>query len=173
MLLLALQASAVDAQPYRNPDTGLLSWRISDRGFHLELQQLPPDFIRATYEAQGFPPDLIEDIATYCVFGTVARNTSGKRLSYRVADWRYASADGVEHAVKTKTQWLAEWKARGIVNNWTLLPDRQSFEIGDWFQGFTTVKAPPDRPFDLTYSWTLENEYHVGHIRQMHCAPQY
>lgn len=172
LLLLSWPTSALDIQPSRNPDTGLLTWTNTDRGFHLELQQLPPDYIRAVYEAQGFPAALIEGIAEYCVFGTVASNISGKRLSYQVADWRYVSIDGTPHPVKTKSQWLSEWQTRGIGNNWTLLPDRQHFDAGDWYQGFTTIKTHRDHPFELIYSWTLEEETHVGHIKEMRCAPE-
>jgi len=174
ILLLFTQHSllAGEVQQTRNPDSGLLSWKIDDQGFSLELIQLLPDFVRAVYGSHKFPPEAVEEIANYCVFGTIAINSSDKSLSYRVADWHALMADGKKHSLKTKTQWVDEWRKLGIRYSWTILPAEQTFEVGDWSQGFTTVKLPREKPFDLIYSWNLEGKNYVGKIKNIRCAPE-
>ncbi|QMU61308.1 MAG: hypothetical protein GKR92_06195 [Gammaproteobacteria bacterium] len=133
--------------------------------------QLLPDYIRAIYGSHGFPSEAIENIASYCAFGTIVRNTSETSLSYRVKDWYAETADGVKHTFKTKTQWLDEWKIMNIRYSWTMLPSEQTFNIGDWSQGFTTIKLPHEEPFDLIYSWNLDGEKIMGKIKSLRCAP--
>lgn len=162
---------ASDVQKTKNPNSGLLSWKIDSRGFSLELIQLLPDFVRAIYGSHEFPREAIEDIASYCVFGTIAINTSDKSLFYRVSDWYALTPDGEKHTIKTKNQWLDEWRKMGIRYSWTILPAEQTFETGDWSQGFTTIKLPRDESFDLVYNWKLNGENYVGKISNMSCAP--
>ncbi len=172
MLSVALTSASVSATTVsKNPDNGLLSYSKDENGFSLELIQVVPDFIRAVYGSHNFPQDVIEDIAAYCVYGSVIKNTSGKMLSYRVADWYY-ELDGKRHPVKTKSQWLAQWRKAGITFSWTLLPDSGEFYQGDWQQGFTTVKAPRGSRFDFHYSWTLDGKRHHAVLRDMQCPPE-
>ena len=157
---------------HKNELSGLLTWTSDDNGFSIELIQLIPDFIRAIYAKHNFPKDEIERAASYCMFGTILKNTSNQKLSYRVKDWRYRTADGKEHPVKTKTQWLDEWKKSGIIFSWTLLPDIGEFSIGDWQQGFTTIKLPRNTEFDLIYKWQLDGVAHSGVLANVKCAPE-
>ena len=107
----AQPAVAADAQvrTATDPDTGTRSWKYTANGLDIELMQVPPDFIRASYSARGLPAAVSEAVATRCVFGTIVRNISDKPLAYRVADWRYMKADGVELPIKTKSEWLEEY----------------------------------------------------------------
>lgn len=172
-LLICFQSLlfASEVQQISDPDSGLFTWRIDNQGFRLELTQLLPDYIRAIYSSHGFSSEAIEDIASYCVFGTIASNTSDTSLFYSVADWYAVTAGGVKHTFKTKTQWLDEWRKMGIRYSWTILPTEQTFDIGDWSQGFTTIKLPREKPFDLIYSWKLEGEKYTGKIKNIRCAP--
>ena len=77
---------AADVVTTQDPNSGLYSWKIVDRGFSLELIQLPPDFIRAVYASRDLPSAMIEEVAGYCAFGSIARNQATFPLSYRVAD---------------------------------------------------------------------------------------
>ncbi|MDJ0871866.1 MAG: hypothetical protein QNJ87_08855 [Gammaproteobacteria bacterium] len=172
-LLVPCLVAAAEVKQSRNSETELFSWQVEDRGFSLELVQLHTDFVRAVYGARGFPPALIDGIAEYCVFGTIAINTSDAQLSYRVADWRYVTPDGEQHPLKTKTQWTTEWMKMGVPYNWSILPDDQTFEVGDWSQGFTTVRLPRESVFDLVYSWTVEGKTHVSRIEELRCAPEH
>ena len=122
LLYLPLVLSAGEVRQHTDPDTGLLSWQIRERGFSMQLLQVLPDYVRATYSARGLPPDIVETIAGYCVFGTIVTNDSQQQLSYRVADWRYVTADSKAHPLKTKTQWVNEWKDQGVAFRWSILP---------------------------------------------------
>jgi len=63
-----LLLSAGEVQQHTDPDTGLLSWQIREPGFGIQLLQVLPDYVRATYSARGLPPDVVETVAAYCVF---------------------------------------------------------------------------------------------------------
>lgn len=175
LLLSALTATApgagADVETFTDENSGLLSWKARHPGFSLQFIQLLPDYVRAIYSARGLPEDVVELMAGYCVFGTIIKNESGEPLSYRVADWRYAGADGKPHPVKTKSQWLREWQDMGIAFRWSLLPDDQTFAPGDWSQGFTTLPLPPDTPVTLHYTWSLQGNQYEGTFEHLRCAP--
>jgi len=176
-LCLSVVANAAEVSVHENEKTGLLTWTVEDDGFTLELIQLLPDFIRAIYAKHNFPADEIERAASYCIFGSILKNTSNKKMSYRVSDWRYVPKDkngeaGEALPVKTKTQWLEEWKKAGITFSWTLLPDSGDFAVGDWQQGFTTIKLPRESEFDLIYKWKLGGVAQVGMLKGLKCAPE-
>ncbi|MBT8118697.1 MAG: hypothetical protein KJN89_03175 [Gammaproteobacteria bacterium] len=166
------EAAASEVKVHKNEDTGLLTWTMSDKGFQVELIQLLPDFIRAIYAKHNFPKEEIERAASYCIFGTILKNTSDQQMSYRVADWRYMTSDGKEHPVKTKTQWLDEWRKAGVTFSWTLLPDAGDFSVGDWQQGFTTIKLPRNTEFDIIFKWRLDGVEHAGVLENIKCAPE-
>ncbi len=168
---LPLLAAAAGVQREENPRTGLLSWRVEQGGVSLELIQLLPDFVRAVYGSRGFPPEAAQSIASYCVFGTILHNDSEGQVSYRVADWRYFTPEGQARAPKTKSEWIAQWKEQGVPFRWTILPDEQTFDPGDWSQGFTTVALPPGTVFRFEYSWRSNGEMHHGRIEDLQCAP--
>ena len=86
----------------------------------------------------------------YCVFGTVARNDTDAPLAYRVANWRYVTADGKRHRLRTKSQWVAVWKKLGTDFSFSILPDDITFEVGDWVQGFTTPEIAPGPMVETT-----------------------
>lgn len=158
---------------HKNQDSGLLTWVAEKDGFSIELIQLLPDFVRAIYAKHDFPKDEIERIANYCVYGTIIKNTSQYALTYDVSSWRYIH-NGESYAVKTKTQWLDEWRKAGILFSWTLLPDYGVFEVGDWQQGFTTILVPRDAVFELDISWTLDKKSPVVYnnkISGITCPP--
>ena len=174
-LLLALSGTpawSTDVQLHKNKQTGLLTWTAVDTGFSLELIQLLPDFVRATYESHGFPDAEIEKIASYCVFGTIMKNTSPKRIKYSVDNWYYLMANDTEkYRIRTKPEWLAQWRKAGISFSWTIFPDQATLEVGDWQQGFTTLDLPHGSTFDLIYSWTSDDRTQTGKIENLRCAP--
>jgi len=172
LVLVAVKASAVEISVHKNKISGLKTWIVVDEGFHIELIQLLPDFIRAIYEKHNFPGQEVERVASYCVFGTILKNTSNQHLSYRVSDWRYRTKDGKQLPVKTKTQWLEEWRKAGITFSWTLLPDVGEISVGDWQQGFTTIKLPRETVFDFIYKWQLDGVAHTGILENISCAPE-
>jgi hypothetical protein len=171
LCLLHTQVQAAEVSIHKNSESGLLTWTSKDIGFSIELIQLIPDFVRAVYSRHGLPADEVERIASYCVFGTIIQNTAQQPLSYRVSNWRYVDKNGKSYPVKTKAQWLEEWRKAGITFAWTLLPESGDFGIGDWQQGFTTIQLGRNEKFDLIYTWTLDGKKHRGTIKNMSCAP--
>ncbi len=142
LLFKGNSAATAEVKVYKNESSGLLTWNLEGEGFEIELIQLLPDFVRAIYAKHNFPKNELERIAAFCVFGTILKNTSEKNMSYQVSDWRYQNADNKALPVKTKTQWLEEWRKAGILFSWTLLPDTGDFSVGDWQQGFTLSYHP-------------------------------
>jgi hypothetical protein len=154
-----------------DPETGLMTWKAGQQAFSIELIQIVHDYVRAVYATRRLPDEVIESVTEYCVFGTIVRNESDKPLAYRVADWRYVTPDGAQHRLKTKSQWVQEWRELGIAFRWSMLPDDQTFEVGDWGQGFTTVALEPGDTFDLLYSWSQNDKTYHGKITGLRCAP--
>lgn len=171
-LLPAVPSHAVDAVHEIDPATGLSTWRVQGPVFDIELIQLLPDFVRAVFEAKGLPQEVVDAVGSYCAFGTIVRNCSVAPLSYNVANWRYVTADGVAHAGRTKAEWVKDWREQGIAFRWTLLPEAQTFQAGDWGQGFTTVQLPPGTRFDLHYDWKQQGETVRHVIKGMQCASE-
>ena len=154
-----------------SPDTGLSSWKSEGDALEFELVQVLPDYVRAVYAARGLPDVVIDKVSSYCVFGTILHNRTDRPLSYRVADWRYITADGKSHRIRTKSEWVNEWRDMGIAFRWSMLPDDQIFEVGDWGQGFTTIALEPGSRFSLEYSWTQDGKTETRTIKEVRCAP--
>jgi len=169
LLLLAASAQAAETIVTQNPETGLKSWKKSENGFSLELIQLLPEFVQATYASRDLPPAIFDSMRGYCVFGTVARNETAQPLSYRVAEWRYITADGKRHRLRTKSQWIAVWKKLGADFSYSILPDDITFEEGDWAQGFTTPRIAPGTRFDLVYVWRQHGKTFTGKLENLAC----
>lgn len=172
LFIFSSQLNAAEVSIHKNKQTGLLTWTSEDVGFTIELIQLLPDFVRAVYAKHDFPKNEIDRIASYCVFGSVLKNTSEQQLIYKVSDWTYTDQIGETYPVKSKSQWLAEWRKAGITFSWTLLPDDVVFEVGDWQQGFTTIKLPRGAKFDLTYRWQLDGKPHSSTLKNLYCPPE-
>ena len=154
-----------------NPQTGLNTWKTVDQEFSLELVPLLPDFVRAVFANKGLPAEVVDVISSYCVFGTIIRNQADQPLSYDIRTWRYVTGDGVEHRARPKSDWVQAWREQGIAFRWTLLHEAQTYAVGDWGQGFTTVKLTPGTHFDLHYSWQQGDRSYERTIRDMACAP--
>jgi hypothetical protein len=169
-LALPAVASGVVVE-HVNPDTGLSSWKAEGDALEFEFIQVLPDYVRAVYSSRGLPKAVVDKVSSYCVFGTILRNRTDKPLSYRVADWRYITPDGVRHPIRTKSEWVSEWHDMGIAFRWSMLPDEQTFAVGDWGQGFTTIALEPGSPFALEYSWTQDDKTETRLIEEVRCAP--
>jgi len=172
LLMLTHIAIAANISAQKNEDSGLYSWVAESEGFSIELIQLLPDFIRAIYMSHEFPDAEVDEIAGYCVFGTIIKNTSEQQLDYDVATWYYTDKHGNNRPVKTKTQWLEQWRKAGVTFSWTLLPDKGTFYQGDWQQGFTTIKLPRESEFSLTYKWSINGIEHTDIFEGLRCAPE-
>jgi hypothetical protein len=154
-----------------SPDTGLSSWKSAGDALDFELVQVLPDYVRAVYTSRGLPKAVVDKVSSYCVFGTILRTTTDRPLSYRVADWRYITPDGARHRIRTKSEWVSEWRDMGVAFRWSMLPDDQTFAVGDWGQGFTTIALQPGDRFALEYSWTQDDNTETRLIKGVRCAP--
>lgn len=154
-----------------DPATGLKSWQWQGNGLDIELVQVPPDFIRASYAARGLPEAVREAVASRCVFGTIVRNLAESPLQYRVADWHYVDSSGARHPIKTKSEWLAEWHGMGVRFSWSILADDVTFSKGDWIQGFTVLNVPHGSPVSLKIVWFTDGKRHEKILPDMECAP--
>lgn len=169
--LLAAPGGAAEVVASVAADTGLKSWAYEGDGLAIELVQVPPDFIRASYARRSLPLDMREAVATRCVFGTIVRNVADVPMAYKVADWRYLAADGVEHPIKTKSEWLDEWHGMGVRFSWSILADDATFEVGDWIQGFTTMPEPHGSQLALKVVWSIEGKRYEKILPGLECAP--
>jgi hypothetical protein len=169
LMLPAVGISAI--AEHVSPDTRLSSWKSEGDALDFELLQVLPDYVRAVYTSRGLPKTVVDKVSSYCVFGTILRNTTDSPLSYRVADWRYITPDGVRHPIRTKSEWVSEWRDMGVAFRWSMLPDDQTFAVGDWGQGFTTIALQPDSRFALQYSWSQDNKTETRMIEEVRCAP--
>lgn len=170
-LVLPVSAALAGTLKSTNPDNGLSNWQSQDTPFSLQLLQLMPDNVRAVYGNKGFPKSLVEEMAGYCIFGSVIRNLADDPISYDVADWRAITPDGVRHPLRTKTEWLQIWQSKGMDFGWSILPAAQTLEVGDWGQGFSTVKLPHGTRFDLDYSWRQHGKTFHAILEGLQCAP--
>jgi hypothetical protein len=170
-LLASITATAGTVQR-SNPGNGLSNWQSDGAAFSLQLLQLMPDNVRAVYANKGFPPALVEEMAGYCMFGTVVRNLADEPVSYDVADWRAVTVDGVRHPLRTKTEWLKIWQRQGVDFGWSILPAAQTLEVGDWGQGFTSIRLPHGTRFDLDYSWRQHGKTVHAVLEGVQCAPE-
>ena len=169
-MLILPTLSYSETTEFEDPATGLLSWKSVGNGFSLQLIQLHPDYVTAVYNSRGLPKKLIDGILEYCVFGTIVKNESSDDVSYKVANWRYTTNDGKTHQVKTKSEWVKEWKAMGVGYRWSMLADDQTFSPGDWIQGFTTVIVKPGDSFDFHYSWAVDGKTFSNTLEGISCA---
>jgi len=170
--LISYQTSAfADAIQSADKNPGSPKWSTEHHGFSLTLVQLGTEYVSAVFAARGLPKDVVDDISTYCLFGTIIKNTSNKTLSSQLSDWRVVTTEGKEHQLKLKDEWVKQWSAKGVGFRWLLLSDKQNFDDGDWIQGFTTVALPPGQTFDLYYSWKQQDKLFNNTIKGMSCAP--
>lgn len=171
-LLAPLPLMAAQVERDYNPETGIETVQVEHPGLSLQLLPLNRDYVAAVFSARGLPSDIVDTTRDFCTFGTILRNTGEQPLHYDLRQWRYVTPDGETHHLKTKTAWLEEWQGRNLAFRWVLLHEEQTYQPGDWGQGFTTVALPPGTRFDLHYSWTQGGELHEAELENVRCAPE-
>lgn len=175
-ILASLGATAGETRHAVDPTTGVESWEIYIKGISLKLAQILPDQVRGFYLARGFDAESTERIAATCVFQTILRNKSAPgAIHTNLADWRVFTPEG-EQPLKLKRAWKAEWEKRGVppgartAFRWALFPTEQTFEVGDWNMGMTTIALPLGSRFDLRFVWSYKNKRREAILRGILCA---
>ena len=148
------------------------AWSSQGQVFSVQLTPLDGEQVQAFFESMGYPAGVVHEVAAVCVFGTTIRNSARRSVSYDVSRWRAVTADGKQHHLITKTDWLARWKAFGLKSDWSILPPQQTLHPGDWAQGFTTVDLPAGSRFNLTYKWKQDDHEHDATVYGVQCAPR-
>lgn len=156
-------------------DTGLATWETEQDGVYFRLTQVSQEQAQAFMLARGLDKEAVNEFASTCVYMSVLRNDSKKRIKYRLIDWRYVPEDGNPQLMLTKHDWLANWQPRNfskpvrIAFEWSQLPVEQTFSPGDWNQGLTTFEMPPGSRFDVIYRWRQGGKLHEGMLQDVQC----
>jgi len=163
-----------------NEDNGLEKWHLIEGDIEIKLVQRLPDQTRAMLMKHEFSRDVVEAMATSCMFQTIIRNSgksgSGQALSIDLTRWRMQHA-GRESGIVLKEPLIESWsieqaspKAK-LVIRWGMFPTRQEYLPGDYNWGLTAYGIPPGSQFDLDVNWIEGDEKHSGTIRDIVCAP--
>lgn len=74
--------------------------------------QRSPDQTQGFFQARGFSKEIASEIATSCVFQTIARNVFTKAtddaISISLSDWR-VRVEGKIQTIKLKETWDGQW----------------------------------------------------------------
>lgn len=163
-----------------NEENGLEKWHLVDGDIEIELVQRLPDQTRAMFMQHEFSREVIEAMATSCMFQTIVRNSgksgSGQPVAVDLTQWRMRHA-GSQTGILLKEPLIASWsdeeasqKARLVVR-WGMFPTRQEFLPGDYNWGLTAYGIAPGAQFDLDVSWTEGETLHTATISDIVCAP--
>lgn len=163
-----------------NEDNGLETWHFINGDIEIELVQRLPDQTRALFMNHAFSREVIEKLATSCMFQTIIRNNgkSGTQqpVSVDLTAWRM-TYNGRITGIQLKEPWLAAWSdedaspSAKLVIRWGMFPTQQEYMPGDYNWGLTAYGIPPGSVFDLEVSWQEGNKNHTGKINRIHCAP--
>jgi hypothetical protein len=182
LMLGGFTASLVQAEVLRsiNEENGLEKWHFVAGDIEIELVQRLPDQTRALLMKHEFSREVIEELATSCMFQTIIRN-SGKSgedrpVSIDLTRWRMQHAGKVTGIV-LKESLLESWTdtdaapAAKLVIRWGMFPTQQEYFPGDYNWGLTAYGIPPGSVFDLDVSWQEGGQLHSGKIGDITCAP--
>lgn len=142
----------------------------SSNGFDIQLTAISPDRIKAFFTGRGFPQNMVQTIASYCVISIRIKNTGNREFSYDLNKWRYETVDGQLNKLKIKDDWIKEWREQGIKFAFSQLAANPTFLPGDWIASMTTYKLPHGSTFNLHYQWNVDQKDHTGIINGVKCA---
>lgn len=180
--LCCLLSMLVHAEVVRgvNEDNGLKKWHFLDGDIEIELIQRLPDQTRALFMKHEFSREVIEELATSCMFQTIIRNNGKSGTSQPVvidlAQWRMTHAGKVT-GIRLKETWLESWtdeqasQAAKLVVRWGMFPTQQEYLPGDYNWGLTAYGIPPGSIFDLEVFWKQGDTLRSGRIDGVQCAP--
>jgi hypothetical protein len=163
-----------------NEENGLRKWHFLDGDIEIELIQRLPDQTRALFMNHEFSREVIEELATSCMFQTIIRNNgtseTSRPLAIDLTQWRMQHAGKVT-GIRLKESWLESWTDRQasqtakLVVRWGMFPTQQEYLPGDYNWGLTAYGIPPGEVFDLEVFWKQDGALHSGQIDGVQCAP--
>jgi hypothetical protein len=163
-----------------NEENGLKKWHFFDGDIEIELIQRLPDQTRALFMNHEFSREVIEELATSCMFQTIIRNNgksgSDRPVAIDLTQWRMRHAGKVT-GIRLKEPWLESWtdeqasQAAKLVVRWGMFPTQQEYLPGDYNWGLTAYGIPPGSKFDLEVFWKEGATVRSGNINGVECAP--
>ncbi|MDH3280043.1 MAG: hypothetical protein OEQ18_02800 [Gammaproteobacteria bacterium] len=166
------------AEPAEPPDR-LRTWQYAAHGVFLELTQRLPDQTRGFFEARGFEPKVADEIASYCFFQSIVKNTappSEGDVEFDLGEWR-AIHRGGRHRMRVREYWDRLWSEREVSEaariafKWSLFPTRQTYASGEYNWGMTVFALRPSAVLDLEFSSTRRGRRSVHRLTGIECAP--
>ena len=161
--------------------TALVSWKINEGDFEMQLTQLLPDQTRAFFLARGFSKQIANSIATSCIMQIIGRNNAQQgmpgSIDVDLKLWRMLH-NGMERQLKLKQQWDSEWPddkvsdAARLAFRWATFPTRQTFSSGDFGWGMASFGLVPGERFDLKVAWSAAGVGKDAWIRGIQCAEE-
>ncbi len=181
IFILSLQGSvqAADIKQTTNPDTGLISWTLTEDNFHIELIQRLPDQTRAFFQARDFSVAIANDIATHCMFQTIVKNTAKtlnlESIKISLSDWQIKVNEKTSPII-LKESWDKKWQTKAISNTariaflWATFPNQQTLDAtGDTNWGMISLGPPPGTNLDIHIHWMHGNQSKDAWIRNIKC----
>jgi len=169
-----------EVQRSTNEENGLEKWHFTAGDIEIELVQRLPDQTRAMLMQHEFSRDVIEAMATSCMFQTIIRNSgksgTGQPVSIDLTQWRMRH-NGKESGILLKEPLIASWTdadaspAAKLVIRWGMFPTRQEYLPDDYNWGLTAYGIPPGSRFDLDVNWMEGGKPAAGKITGIICAP--
>lgn len=163
-----------------NAENGLKKWHFLDGDIEIELIQRLPDQTRALFMNHEFSREVIEELATSCMFQTIIRNNGKSGTEQPVVidltQWRMTHAGKVT-GIRMKESWLESWtdeqasQAAKLVVRWGMFPTQQEYLPGDYNWGLTAYGISPGAIFDLEVFWKHGETLRSGRIDGVQCAP--
>lgn len=149
-----------------------------DAWLKIRLIARTPQQMAAFYEGRGFPPRMIELIASKCFITVGIRNKSADILWHELDRWRFTGTRGRIDRVQ-RAWWKAQWRAMNApmpsqsTFRWTLLPERLDFRP-DEAEGGNLVLPREKGPFTLE-AYFLAGADRAGEairarLENLHCA---
>ena len=142
------------------PATAAKRLEYQDARLRLRFMPRSPQQIRAFYEARGFPPAALAELAATCFITVGIRNRSRQVLWHDLKDWRF-TRKGKPLARLLRSHWQRRWEELGIraglraTFRWTLLPETLDFQP-DEGEGGNIILPRGDGPI------RIEAVFHTG-----------
>ncbi len=143
--------------------------RVEKDGVILRVTPRTPEQIMAFYEARGFPPAAVKQLATSaCFLGIGVRNRRKDIVWLEPARWRL-SRGVVPVSRLDRSYWDRLWKRMNLpaanrsTFGWTQLPESRDLRPGEYVGGNITIE-PVMGPFGLLARFALGRERDHGEL---------